>query len=321
MEIFVYYNNDEDEEKLIKEYCNKNYHNHKLILIDNRRPKLSSDKNTIYLKSMYKIDHGEKNYNDKSWIFPGKLIGLQSKTKSVQQESAQIFTPARVGTVFFEQVLKLYYKKVHKHFCINSNADWSKDTEHTIFRDLLNNQSDIYIMYRVDWLSYLASNSLGVMAGYHHEDKFDYSNVKILKKDYKKLIIEISKMANLYFNSVCNFVIANPKKTVKLVVFENILDQYKDKVKHKKINYGVGKSKKDLFEDWNYFVKICNKVIPFLEMARKNWLNKLQQLGIEKTENLNIVKNHSIVDTSGKKLSMTIKTGNIVRLDKNKKKK
>jgi|TARA_R110000796_G_scaffold186640_1_gene303532 hypothetical protein len=311
MKILVYYNNNDDEKRLIKEYCDKNYNDHKLILIDNQHPKLSSDKNTIYLKSMYQIDHGKKNYNDKSWIFPGKLIGLQAKTKSVQQESAQVFTPARVGTVFFEQVLKLYYKKVHGHFCFAPDGDWSKDEEHVIFCNQLNNQSDIYhlngkctdiyIMYRIDWLSYLASNSVATMAGYHHEDEFDYSNVKILKKDYKKLIIEISKRINLYFNTVCNFIIANPKTSIKLVVFEDILEQYKDKVKHKKINYGLGKSKEDLFEDWNYFIKICNKVIPSLEMTRKNWLDKLQQLGIEKTENL-------------------AKDNKIVRLDRNKKK-
>jgi hypothetical protein len=99
-------------------------------------------------------------------------------------------------------------------------------------------------------------------------------------------------MVNLYFNSVCNFIIANPKKTVKLVVFENILDLYKDKIQHTKINYGIGKSKKDLFEDWNYFVQLSNKMIPFLEMTRKNWLDKLQQLGIENTVNLAKGKNH-----------------------------
>ena len=291
MTIFVYYNNNDDEEKIIKGYCDKNYNDHEIIFIDNQHPKLSPDKNTIYLKSMYQMHHGSKNYNDKSWIFPGKLIGLNTKkTKAVKQESAQVFTPARVGTVFFEQVLKLYYKKVHSHFCINQDADFSKDAEHKIFEYLLNDQSDIYIIYRTDWLDYLASNTLGVMVGFHHEDEFDYSNVKILKKDYKKLIIRISKMINLYFNTVCNFIIGNPNKSIKLIVFEDILEQYKDKVKHKKINYGVGRSKKDLFEDWNYFVEICNKVIPFLEMTRKNWLDKLQQLGIEKTGNLNIPK-------------------------------
>lgn len=290
MEIFVYYNNNDDEEKLIKAYCDTNYHDHKLILIDSHHPKLSPDSKTVYLKSMYSVDYGTKNYNDKSWIFPGKLIGLQEKTKSVPQESAQIFTPGRVGTVFFEQVLKLYYKKVHPHFPINSDADWSKDAEHIVFGDLLNNQSDIYIMYRTDWLDYLASNTIGAVAGYHHEDKFDYSDVKIMKKDYKRLLIQMSKMVNLYFNSVCNFIIANPKKTVKLVVFENILDLYKDKIQHTKINYGIGKSKKDLFEDWNYFVQLSNKMIPFLEMTRKNWLDKLQQLGIENTVNLAKVK-------------------------------
>jgi hypothetical protein len=282
MKILVYYNNNVDEKKLIKEYCDKNYNHHELILIDNQHPKLSSDQNTIYLKSMYQINHGQKNYNDKSWIFPGKLIGLQAKTKSVQQESAQIFTPARVGTVFFQEVLKLYYKKVHEHFVINHNADWSKDEEHFIFDNKFNNQSDIYIMYRNDWLSYLASNSLAKTVGFYHEDMFDYSNVKVLKKDYKKLIIALSKKINLYFNTVCNFIIANPKTSIKLVVFEDILEQYKDKVKHKKVNYGLGKSKKDLFEDWDHFVKICNKIIPFLEMSRKNWLDKLQQLDIEK---------------------------------------
>jgi hypothetical protein len=290
MTIFVYYNNNDNEEKIIKEYCDKNYYNHEIILVDNQHPKLSPDKNTIYLKSMYQMHHGSKNYNDKSWIFPGKLIGLNTKTKAVKQESAQVFTPARVGTVFFEQVLKLYYKKVNDHCYMNANADWSNDDEDVIFCNRLNKQSDIYIIYRIDWLSYIASNSIAEMVGYHHEDKFDYSNVKILKKDYKKLIIGISKMINLYFNSVCNFIIANPKTYVKLVVFEDILEHYKDKVKHKKINYGVGRSKKDLFEDWNYFVEICNKVIPTLEIARKNWLDKLKQLGIEKKENLNIPK-------------------------------
>lgn len=289
MEILVYYNNNAEEKKLIKEYCDKNYNDYELIFIDNQRPKLSSDKNTIYLKSMYQMDYGQKNYNDKSWIFPGKLIGLQAKTKSVHQESAQVFTPARVGTVFFEEVLKLYYKKVHAHFTIDPGADCSTDLEHDIFdnkfsNSKFNNQSDIYILYRADWLSYLSSCSIARTVGYHHEGMFDYSNVKILKKDYKKLIIDQSKSINLYFNSVCNLIIANPKTVVKIVVFEDILEQYKDKVKHKKINYGLGKSKKDLFEDWDYFVKICNKVIPFLEMARKNWLDKLQQLNIEKIE-------------------------------------
>ena len=288
MKILVYYNNNDHEKRLIKEYCDKNYNDYKLILIDNKHPKLSSDKNTIYLKSMYQTDHGERNYNDKSWIFPGKLIGLQAKTKSVQQESAQVFTPGRVGTVFFEQVLKLYYKKIHSHFVFGPDSDSSKNDEHAIFLKLFNNQSDIYIMYRIDWVSYLASNSVARIAGYHHEDQFDYSNVKILKKDYKKLIIKTSKGINLYFNTVCNFIIANPKTSVKLVVFEDILEQYKDKVKHKKINYGLGKYKEDLFEDWNYFIEICNKVIPSLEMTRKNWLDKLQQLGIEKTEFTNI---------------------------------
>jgi hypothetical protein len=282
MKILVYYNNNTDEKKLIKEYCTKNYNDHELILIDNQHPKLSSDKNTIYLKSMYHIEYGQKNYNDKSWIFPGKLIGLQAKIKPVQQESAQIFTPSRVGTVFSEEALKLYYKKVHKHFTINSKADWSKNDEHVFFDNGFNNQSDIYVIYRDDWLSYLASNSIGKTVGYHHEDRFDYSNTKILKKHYKKLIIEISKSVNLYFNTVCNFIIANPKTSIKLVVFEDILEKYKDKVKHKKVNYGFGKFKKDLFEDWDHFVKICNEAIPFLEMSRKNWLNKVQQLDIEK---------------------------------------
>lgn len=288
MKIFVYYNNTVDEKKLIEEYCNKNYNNYELILIDNQHPKLFSGNNAIYLKSMYQIGYGKKNYNDKSWTFPGKLIGLQGKIKSVHQESAQVFTPSRVGTVFFEEALKLYYKKVHTHFCINSQADWSKDEERFLFDYSFNNESDIYIIYRNDWLSYIASYAIGKMIGFYHEDTFDYSNVKILKKDYKKLIIGISESTTLYFNSVCNLIIANPKTSVKLVVFEDILKQYKDKVEHKKINYGLGKSKKDLFEDWSYFVEICNRVIPFLEMSKKNWLDKLQQLGIEKIKKINI---------------------------------
>jgi len=110
----------------------------------------------------------------------------------------------------------------------------------------------------------------------------------MLKKDYKKFIVEISKFINLYFNSVCNLIVANPKTSIKLVVFEDILEQYKDKVEHKKVNYGLGKTKKDLFEDWNYFVEICSSVIPFLEISKKNWLDKLQQLGIEKIKKINI---------------------------------
>lgn len=235
-----------------------------------------------YYKSLYCIDNKYKNYNDYSWIMPGKLIGYQEpKRNYLNWKKCQIFTPARSGTVFLQELLKNYYKKVINHFTLNSKCNFAKDSEDII---LLNENikrdktADIFFIYRTDLLAYFTSMTISLTAGYHHESNYDYSHVKILKKNYGRYIYQITKSLTDYFNTTCNMILSNQSTKFYVVNFENMIKNYSHVVKHTPVNYG--RKKIELFEDYEVFKVKCLSAIEILEFYKKNWLDKLDQLQV-----------------------------------------
>ena len=127
--------------------------------------------------------------------------------------------------------------------------------------------------------AYFTSMAIGFSVGFHHESAYDYSNVKILKKNYNKNIYQISKALINYFNTTCNMILSNQSTKFYLVNFENMIKNYSHVVKHTPVNYG--RKKMELFEDYEIFKVKCLPVIKTLEFYKKNWIDKLYQLGVQ----------------------------------------
>jgi len=282
----IYTNNLKNENIFLKKFISKNINNGSDIV-----EKLSSSsclkklhkKADRYYKSLYCIDNEYKNYNDYSWVMPGKLIGYQKAKKKnyFDCKRCQIFTPARSGTVFLEALLKNYYEKVINHFRLNSKCDFAKHSEDTFFlnKKIKRDETvDIFFIYRTDLLAYFTSMAIALTVGYHHESAYDYSDVKILKKNYGKYIYQITKSLIVYFNTTCNMILSNQSTKFYLVNFENMIKNYSHVVKHKPVNYG--RKKIELFEDYEIFKQKCLFAIETLEFYKKNWLDKLDQLQV-----------------------------------------
>ncbi len=282
----IYTNGLKNENIFLEKFISKNINNESDTveeLSSSSCIKKLHKKADIYYKSLYCIDEEFKNYNDLSWIMPGKLIGYQKagKKKYCNYKKCQIFTPARSGTVFLQELLKNYYEKVIDHSSLNSKCDFSKDSEDIIFlnyQDKTFKTADIFFIYRTDLLAYFTSMAIGLSAGCHHESAYDYSNVKILKKNYSKYIFLISKSLIAYFNTTCNMILSNQSTKFYLVNFENMIKNYSHVVKHAPVNYG--RKKMELFEDYEIFKVKCLPVIKTLKFYKKNWLDKLDQLGV-----------------------------------------
>ena len=285
MKNIIYTNGLKNENIFLKKFISKNINNESDIV-----EKLSSSsclkklnkKADRYYKSLYCIDNKFKNYNDCSWVMPGKLIGYQKTKKDYcDYKKCQIFTPSRSGTVFLQELLKDYYEKVIKHFTLNSKCDFAKDSEDIIFlnRNIKRDETaDIFFIYRTNLLDYFTSMTIGSSEGFYHESEYNYSNVKILKKNYSNYIYQISKNLIDYFNTTCNMILSNQSTKFYLVNFENMIKNYSHVVKHIPINYG--RKKMELFEDYEIFKIKCLPAIQALEFYKKNWLDKLHQFQV-----------------------------------------
>lgn len=282
----IYTNGLKNENIFLKKFISKNINNKSDIveeLSSVSSLKILCKKGDRYFKSLYCVDSKYKNYADSSWIMPGKVIGYKKEKKNyLNSKKCQVFTPGRSGTVFLEILLKNYYEKVLDHFKVNSKCDFSKHSEDIIFLDTKKMQrdktADIFFIYRTDLLAYFTSMAIALTAGFHHESAYDYSNVKILKKNYGKYIYQISKSLINYFNITCNLILSRQSTKFYLVNFENIIKNYSHVIKHKPVNYK--RKKMELFEDYEIFKAKCLRAIRILEFYKKNWLDKLDQLQI-----------------------------------------
>jgi hypothetical protein len=286
MKNIIYTNGLKDENIFLKKFISKNINNEYDVveeLSSSSYLKKLHKKGDRYFKSLYCIDSKYKNYNDCTWIMPGKLIGYQKPKKKnyFNRKKCQIFTPARSGTVFLEVLLKNYYEKVIKHFTLNSKCDFAKHSEDIIFLNekiKRDKTADIFFIYRTDLLAYFTSMIISLTVGFHHESAYDYSNVKILKKNYNKHIYQISKALISYFNTTCNMILSNQSTKFYLVNFENMIKNYSHVIKHTPVNYA--RKKMELFEDYEIFKQKCLSAIEILEFYKKNWLDKLDQLQV-----------------------------------------
>jgi hypothetical protein len=282
MKNIIYTNGLKNEQFFLKKFVSRNINNGYDVveeLSSSCYLKKSHKKGDRYYKSLYCIDSKYKNYDDCSWIMPGTLIGYQKAKKKnyLNCKKCQIFTPARSGTVFLQELLKNYYKKVIEHFSLNPKCNFVKDSEDII---LLNRDktADIFFLYRTDLLAYFTSVAIAFTTGYHHQSKYNYSDVKILKKNYSRYIYQISKSLIGYFNTTCNMILSNQSTKFYLVNFENMIKNYSHVVKHTPVNYV--REKMNLFEDYEIFKVKCLPIIRTLEFYKKNWLDKLHQLQV-----------------------------------------
>jgi len=220
-----------------------------------------------YYKSLYGVDSDYKNFKDRSWIMPGSLIGYQQPEKSyITSKKCQICTIGRAGTVFSEKLLKNYYDEVITHNAFDYQYNFTKDS------------IDVFLLYREDLLSYFTSKAIAYTAGFHHEFYYNYSDVFIFKKDYARYVYKISENLIQYFNTTCNIILSNQSTNFYLLKFEDIIGNYSGSVKHSAVNYA--KEKTDFFEDYTLFKKKCLPAIEIIEFYKKNWLDKLDQLGV-----------------------------------------
>lgn len=280
----IYTNGLKNENIFLKKFISKNINNRSDIveeLSSVSSLKILCKKGDRYFKSLYCVDSTYKNYNDSSWIMPGKVIGYKKiKKKYLNSKKCQVFTPSRSGTVFLEILLKNYYEKVIDHFKDKKFLqDFTKTDIKTIDEKFIRDKTaDIFFLHRNDLLAYFTSVAISLTAGFHHESAYDYSDVKVLKKNYGKYIYQISKSLIGYFNTTCNLILSKQSTKFYLVNFENMIKNYSHVVKHKPVNYG--RKKMELFEDYEIFKAKCLPAIGILEFYKKNWLDKLDQLGV-----------------------------------------
>ena len=79
----IYTNGLKNENIFLEKFIQKNINNEfdTVVLLSSSCLKKVNKKADRYYKSLYCIDNNYKNYNDFSWIMPGKLIGYQKAKK------------------------------------------------------------------------------------------------------------------------------------------------------------------------------------------------------------------------------------------------
>jgi hypothetical protein len=292
--VLVYTNQNNQEKEFLKnffsEFSKKNSINN-IIINKTKSSFLKKDKNNydFCFKSLFEIESIKKNYSDFSWIYPATIIGHKNTNPKPNKKIGQIITMGRAGTMFFEEILKKYYKEIYLHATIKKDVDISKipadsNFEQEILENYICNEGDIFFLYRKNWIEFVSSYLIAKTVGFHHQDKFNYTDTVKISLDINKELIIITKFIMLFFNTLCNFKISNPKKFICLVNYEDLVDYYKIINSHKKINYK--RKKQDFFKNWKKIEIQINKFIPTWNEIRFNALDKLRQLNVPTIKNL-----------------------------------
>lgn len=286
MKIIIYTNNTVNEKTHLDNFIegkNKEQKNLQVEKISNKSTAELKSKADFYYKSLYGIMPGTKNYNDHSWVKPGYLLGHNKLRKPLpRQDTGQVLTVSRSGTVFLEKILQNFYKNVKSHITIAPNSDFSKDTEDVILKNI-NEKADVFILYREDFGSFASSYAIARTVGFHHETNYDFSAVTLPKNDNSQALIECAKLTKNYFNTTCNFIIAHPNINFFVVKFEDIIKNHSLDIQHQPVNYG--RPKESLFEDWQDFEDNYKKIVPIINEYRTNWIKKMQELEIPIVKN------------------------------------